>query len=136
MRLSTLYAFTCCLLLAAPAGAQKPNKPPKEPAASVGKSQPAPATNACGCYEDSNGLCHCTKKSRCGCPGACEPNGCEEKRQKELEKEAQEELKRQREEDKKRNAELAKKQDDEEKKEAAKRQRSLRGLRLVDPQPQ
>ena len=50
-----------------------------------------------------------------------------------MDKEAKEELKRQRDEDKKRNAELAKKRDDEDKKEAQKRERSLRGLRLVEP---
>jgi hypothetical protein len=147
MRLPTVFATFCCLVLAAGVAAQPANKPPasqkKEAPASASKSEPPPAKgeapppklNACGCYEDSSGLCHCTpKKSHCGCPGECEPNGCEEKRQKELAKESEEEVKRQREDDKKRNAELAKKRDDEERKEAQKKERSLRGLRLVEPQ--
>lgn len=55
---------------------------------------PAPAAaanalNACGCREGAPGTCICEKKSRCGCPGECEPKGCEEKRAKQLEKEIQ-----------------------------------------------
>jgi hypothetical protein len=144
MRLATLCALIGSLLLALPAGAQPADSPKKEKrttekgtkeetTAPLSKPAESPPLNLCGCYEDSNGLCHCSKKNRCGCPGECEPTGCEDKRRKELEKEAQQELKRQREEDKKRNAELAKKRDDEEKKEAQKRERSLRGLRLVEP---
>jgi hypothetical protein len=96
-------------------------------------NQPAaPPTNACGCYEDSSGACHCVKKSKCGCPGACEPAGCEEKRAKELEKEAKAETKRQQDEERKRNAELDKKREELEKKEAEKQNKGLRGLRLVD----
>lgn len=91
-----------------------------------------PATNACGCYQDEAGACHCNKKNQCGCPGECEPAGCEEKRQKQFEKEAQAELKKQQEEDKKRNAELAKKQEELERKDAEKRERGLRGLRLIE----
>ncbi len=145
MRLPTVFALICGLLLSATTLAQEVSGKKKEttrettkqtttkepPAAD--KPAPSPPLNACGCYEDSNAVCHCTRKNRCGCPGECEPTGCEDKRRKELEKEAQEELKRQREDDKKRNAELAKKQDDEEKKDAQKRERSLRGLRLVEP---
>jgi hypothetical protein len=56
--------------------------------------QPAPAAaasalNPCGCREGAPGTCICEKKSRCGCPGECEPKGCEEKRAKQLEKEIQ-----------------------------------------------
>jgi hypothetical protein len=94
-----------------------------------------PPTNACGCYEDSAGQCICTKKSKCGCPGACEPAGCEEKRAKELEKEARAETKRQQDEERKRNAELEKKRSEMEKKEAEKQNKGLRGLRLVEPDP-
>lgn len=94
-----------------------------------------PPTNACGCYEDSAGQCICTKKSKCGCPGACEPAGCEEKRAKELEKEAKAETKRQQDEERKRNAELDKKREEMDKKEAEKQNKGLRGLRLVEPNP-
>src|ERR1051325_4681912 len=49
----------------------------------------APALNACGCREGAPGQCICERKSHCGCPGECEPKGCEEKRAKQLEKEIQ-----------------------------------------------
>ena len=143
MRLLTLFAVISGLVLSVPASAQAPAKK-KEASASVRKQQPpvdskkeagtpAPQLNACGCYEDSSGICRCARQNKCGCPGECEPNGCEDRRRKELAKEEQEEIKRQREEDKKSNAELAKKRDDDEKKDAQKRERSLRGLRLVEP---
>jgi hypothetical protein len=93
-------------------------------------NQPPP--NACGCYEDSAGQCRCSKKSKCGCPGACEPAGCEEKRAKELDKEAREETRKQQEEDRKRAAELEKRRDDLDKKEAQKKEKGLRGLRLIE----
>jgi hypothetical protein len=95
-------------------------------------SSSTPASNACGCYEDSAGACHCAKKSKCGCPGECEPAGCEEKRQKQLDKETSEEIKRQQSEDKKRNAELEKKREELDRKDAQKRERGLRGLRLIE----
>jgi hypothetical protein len=50
--------------------------------------------NACGCYQDEAGSCYCDKKAKCGCPGQCEPKGCEEQRQKQIEKEMQAEIKR------------------------------------------
>ena len=50
--------------------------------------------NACGCREGAPGQCICEKKSRCGCPGECEPKGCEEKRAKQLEKEIQAETRK------------------------------------------
>ena len=50
--------------------------------------------NACGCYRSESGSCYCDKKAKCGCPGECEPKGCEEKREKEIEKEIQSETKR------------------------------------------
>jgi hypothetical protein len=49
--------------------------------------------NACGCYGDVN-HCTCTRKAKCGCPGECEPKGCEEARQKELQKEIEAETKK------------------------------------------
>jgi hypothetical protein len=50
--------------------------------------------NACGCRQDGQGLCVCEKKSKCGCPGECEPKGCDERRAKLLEKEIQAETKK------------------------------------------
>lgn len=50
--------------------------------------------NHCGCYRDTVGACFCEKKATCGCPGECEPRGCEEKRDRQLQKEIQEETKR------------------------------------------
>ena len=55
---------------------------------------PAKELNACGCYKDAGGACLCTKKGKCNCPGECEPKGCEEKRQKEMEKEIAAETKK------------------------------------------
>ncbi len=75
--------------------------------------------NACGCYRDNAGNCRCTKKkAKCVCSGDCEPIGCEEKRQKEMEKEAQAELKRIKEQEKKKEAEDRKRAKDEEKRAA------------------
>lgn len=60
-----------------------------------GRAQAAEGTaNACGCYQDATGSCYCGKKARCGCPGDCEPKGCEEKREKELRKEIDAEVKK------------------------------------------
>src|SRR5947207_7787747 len=50
--------------------------------------------NACGCRQGGSGVCYCEKKSHCGCPGECEPKGCEEKRAKQLDKEVQEETRK------------------------------------------
>ena len=61
---------------------------------SANAASDTPKENACGCYQDSTGSCYCGKKAKCGCPGECEPKGCEEKRAKELEKEIQAETKR------------------------------------------
>jgi hypothetical protein len=123
-------SFAISLSLSPGAAAQGKRK---ETAAKEEASAPAaPSTNACGCYEDSSGQCHCVKKSKCGCPGACEPSGCEEKRAKEIEKEARAETKRQQDEERKRNAELTKKREEQEKKEVEKESKGLRGLRLLD----
>jgi hypothetical protein len=54
----------------------------------------AQSPNACGCYRDDKGACKCAKKSKCGCPEECEPVGCEEKRQKAADKEADAALKK------------------------------------------
>jgi hypothetical protein len=50
--------------------------------------------NACGCRGDSLGACFCEKKSHCGCPGECEPKGCEERRAKQMDKEVQAETRK------------------------------------------
>jgi hypothetical protein len=50
--------------------------------------------NKCGCYQTDGGSCYCDKKAKCGCPGECEPKGCEEKRQKQMDKEIRAETKR------------------------------------------
>lgn len=53
----------------------------------------APPRNDCGCYKDG-ATCYCDKKAKCGCPGDCEPKGCEEQRDKELQKEIDAETKK------------------------------------------
>lgn len=56
---------------------------------------PSEAVNACGCRKEaSSGACYCDRKAKCGCPGECEPKGCEEKRAKQLEKEVEIETKK------------------------------------------
>ena len=70
------------------------------------KSAPADAgpkrdVNACGCYKDGAGACLCGKKGKCACPGDCEPKGCEEKRNKEIQKQVAAETKKASEADKK-----------------------------------
>jgi hypothetical protein len=62
------------------------------------------SVNACGCYRD-NGSCFCQKKAKCGCPGECEPKGCEEARQKEFQKEIEAATKQAKEQEEKARAE-------------------------------
>jgi hypothetical protein len=50
--------------------------------------------NKCGCYKDGAGVCFCERKAKCGCPGDCEPKGCEEARDKQLQKEIEAETKK------------------------------------------
>lgn len=59
--------------------------------------------NPCGCSNDTAGSCFCTKAAHCGCPGQCEPRGCEERRGRQLEKEIKAETKRAADADRKRN---------------------------------
>jgi hypothetical protein len=59
-----------------------------------GRASAEPERNACGCYQGESGTCYCDRKAKCGCPGACEPIGCEAQRQKALDKEIQEELRK------------------------------------------
>lgn len=68
----------------------------------------APPVNACGCYRDAAGSCYCGKKGgKCVCPGECEPQGCEAKRAKELQKEVDAEAKHARDAEKKQEDEQA-----------------------------
>jgi hypothetical protein len=60
----------------------------------AGAVRAAPAHNKCGCYKNEAGTCFCDKKAKCGCPEDCEPKGCEEKRDKELQKEIDAETKK------------------------------------------
>jgi hypothetical protein len=61
---------------------------------SLGDVAGAADRNKCGCYKDGAGTCFCDKKAKCGCPGDCEPKGCEEARNKELQKEIDAETKK------------------------------------------
>ena len=67
-------------------------------------------TNACGCYQNTAGQCICIRRGKCDCPGECEPKGCDEKRQKELNKAIQEETRKAEAAEKKRQEEAAQKQ--------------------------
>jgi hypothetical protein len=87
MRLLPAFAFLLCSM-----------GPSLAAAAAEGAG---PTFNACGCYRDEADRCHCQKKSKCGCPGECEPMGCEEKRQKQMDKEAAAEVKRLKEQEQK-----------------------------------
>jgi hypothetical protein len=60
----------------------------------LGHSAAAADRNKCGCYKDGGGTCFCDKKAKCGCPGDCEPKGCEAQRDKELQKEIDAETKK------------------------------------------
>jgi hypothetical protein len=97
---------TAAVLLAAVAPAIGAKDKDKKAAPGGAKSVPAgKALNACGCYKNDQGACVCTdRKAKCECEGDCEPVGCDEKRQKEIEREYAEAVKRAEEEDKKRKA--------------------------------
>jgi hypothetical protein len=64
-----------------------------------GRPTLAAERNACGCYQTDAGSCVCDKKARCGCPGLCEPQGCEQRREKVLQKEIDLETRKAREAD-------------------------------------
>jgi len=87
-------------------GGAKDKEKDKKPAAATGGKAPSGVTlNACGCYKNASGACVCTdRKAKCECEGDCEPVGCDERRQKEIEREMAAEVKRAQEEDKKREA--------------------------------
>jgi hypothetical protein len=118
MRIFSPLAFVVSLasLVCGPVAVVHAKKEKKEPEAAQAK-EAGPDLNSCGCYSTSDGGCKCVKKSKCGCPGECEPAGCEDKRRKEQDREAQEEVKRQQETEKKRNAELAKRREEQDRSE-------------------
>jgi len=63
------------------------------------------APNKCGCTRnESNNTCSCSKGAKCGCPGDCEPKGCEEKREAQIKKEIEAETKKAADADKKHKA--------------------------------
>ena len=98
-----LFALT----LAVRVGDGFANDKAKGPSASA-KAGPPPgeSINACGCYHDAKGGCVCTdKKGKCECPGECEPVGCDEKRDKEMQREMAAEIKRAQEDEKRRKQE-------------------------------
>jgi hypothetical protein len=71
----------------------------------AGPAAAAPEKNKCGCYRnDSNNTCTCSKGAKCGCPGECEPKGCEEKREAQIKKEIEAETKKAAEADRKHKA--------------------------------
>ena len=88
---------------AATAKPAKPSKSPKATEKATAEKATTPPLNACGCYRKDSGGCVCTdKKAKCECPGDCEPVGCDEKRQKELEREMATEVKRAQDEERRR----------------------------------
>lgn len=120
--LSVLFALVTAGAAAVAADKKKAKEGDKPSAA-----PPGVTLNACGCYPKGNG-CVCTnKKAKCECPGECEPAGCDEKRNKEAEKEYSDAVKKAQDEEKARDAAEKKKVQDEERKrkeaEAAERKR-------------
>ena len=100
-----VLTFGLLALGAAAPGVAK-EKPKSPPGSTAKKPPPGESVNACGCYHDATGGCVCTdKKGKCECPGECEPIGCGEKRDKEIEREMAAEIKRAQDDEKKREAE-------------------------------
>ena len=86
-------------------------------------SSSAQTPNACGCYQDDEGGCKCIRRvAKCGCPGECEPVGCEAKREKQAEQEAAAELRRIAAREKKMAADAAKAAREKEKAERGRRE--------------
>jgi len=105
----------------------KTSKKDKTEAASPKKAPPGVTLNACGCYR-SGESCMCTNKNaRCECPGDCEPVGCDEKRQKEMDREVAAEVKRAEEQDRQRQAAEAEAQRKADEAEAARRKAEEEG---------
>jgi len=109
--LSVLFALVTAGAAAVAADKKKGKEADKPSAA-----PPGVTLNACGCYPKGNG-CVCTnKKAKCECPGECEPAGCDEKRNKEAEKEYSDAVKKAQDDEKRRDEAEKKKAADEEKK--------------------
>ena len=109
--------LTFALAGAAGATNAKKTKPPSQDSAAP--APPGATPNACGCYRKGNG-CVCTsKKGKCECPGECEPIGCEEKRNKEMEREEADAVRHAQEDDKRREEAEAKRAQDQVKKRQA-----------------
>jgi hypothetical protein len=71
----------------------------------LGVGSAAAEKNKCGCTRnESNNTCSCAKGAKCGCPGDCEPKGCEEKREQQMKKEIDAETKKAAEADRKHKA--------------------------------
>jgi len=67
-------------------------------ALAAGRSRAA-ERNACGCTQTDSGACICDKKATCGCPGQCEPRGCEAQRERTFQRELDAETRKAREAD-------------------------------------
>src|SRR5262245_64945725 len=71
----------------------------------LGGGSAVAAPNKCGCTRnESNNTCSCSKGAKCGCPGDCEPKGCEEKREQQIKREIEAETKKAAEADRKHKA--------------------------------
>ena len=112
------------------AAAAKRAKPAKDAAGAPAAAAPAGVKlNACGCYRRGES-CVCTNKNaKCEYPEDCEPVGCDEKRQKELDREMAAETKRAQDEEKRRQD-----ADREAQKEAEARDRKASGDESVEGQ--
>jgi hypothetical protein len=99
--------FACLGLVLGLGGVAAAKGKPKAGATSKAAPSDVPAepVNACGCYKNAKGACVCTdKKAKCDCAGECEPVGCAEKREKEMEREMAAEVKRAQDDERQRKA--------------------------------
>jgi hypothetical protein len=103
VRIFVVLAFAAVALGSGAGLAKEKAKGGSAPSAPAKAKPSGEPVNACGCYRDDKGGCICTdKKAKCDCPGECEPVGCSEKRDKEMEREMAAEIKRAQEDEKKR----------------------------------
>jgi hypothetical protein len=98
------FVIASLLLVSSGGRAQAKTKTATSKPVAAADTGPKKEVNACGCYKDGAGACFCGKKGACACPGECEPKGCEEKRNKEIQKEVDAETKKAAEADKKQRA--------------------------------